>query len=111
MNLQESIRNDLNKLDEKDLITEAKLRWNVSEIISPENLRHVDERKYEIELEYTSGQYTILRLGGFTHRKSYIMINDGVAYESERSDGPQQYSKLDMAKFHFDELERGGRWE
>jgi hypothetical protein len=39
------------------------------------------------------------------------MINDGVAYESERSDGPQQYSKLDMAKFHFDELERGGRWE
>jgi hypothetical protein len=87
-----------------EFITEDKLKWKKSKEVSKENLKLINLKKFTAEIEWTSGKYTIVKVGGTLSYKYYIMINDGKVRPSGHGKGPQTYSKLNMAKFYFEEL-------
>ncbi len=85
-------------------LTEDKLKWKKSKEVSKENLKLINLKKFTAEIEWTSGKYTIVKVGGTLSYKYYIMINDGKVRPSGHGKGAQTYSKLNMAKFYFEEL-------
>jgi hypothetical protein len=84
----------------------SKLKWKKSKEVSKKNMKLINLKAYVPEVEWTSGKYTIVKVGGTLSYKYYIMINDGKVRPSGHGKGPQTYSKLEMAKFYFDELEK-----
>jgi hypothetical protein len=85
-------------------VYKSKLKWKKSKEVSKKNLKLIDLKKFTAETEWTSGKYTIIKVGGTLSYKYYIMINDGKVRPSGHGKGMQRYSKLEMAKFYFDEL-------
>jgi hypothetical protein len=84
----------------------SKLKWKKSKQVSKKNEKLINLQSFVPEIEWTSGKYTIIKLGGTRSYKYYIMINDGKVRPSGHGKGPQTYSKLEMAKRYFDELEK-----
>ena len=85
-------------------VYKSKLKWKKSKEVSKKNLKLIDLKKFTTEGEWTSGKYTIIKVGGTLSYKWYIMINDGKVRPSGHGPGPQRYSKLEMARRYFDEL-------
>jgi hypothetical protein len=82
----------------------SKLKWKKSKEVSKKNMKLINLKAYVPEVEWTSGKYTIIKVGGHLSYKKYLMINNGKVRPSGHGSGPQTYSKLEMAKFYFDEL-------
>jgi hypothetical protein len=82
----------------------SKLKWKKSKEVSKKNEKLINLKAFVPEVEWTSGKYTIIKVGGTLSYKYYIMINDGKVRPSGHGKGPQTYSKLNMAKFYFEEL-------
>ncbi len=76
----------------------SKLKWK--------NMKLINLKAYDPEAEYTSGKYTIIRVGTHLSYKKFLMIINGKVRPSGHGKGHQTYSKLEMAKFYFDELEK-----
>jgi peroxiredoxin len=85
-------------------VYKSKNKWKKSKEVSKKNLKLINLKKFTAEIEWTSGKYTIVKVGGTLSYKYYIMINDGKVRPSGHGKGPQTYSKLNMAKFYFEEL-------
>jgi hypothetical protein len=85
-------------------VYKSKLKWKKSKEVSKKNLKLINLKKFTAEIEWTSGKYTIVKVGGTLSYKYYIMINDGKVRPSGHGKGAQTYSKLNMAKFYFEEL-------
>jgi hypothetical protein len=84
----------------------SKLKWKKSKQVSKKNEKLINLQSFVPEIEWTSGKYTIIKVGGTLSYKKYLMINDGKVRQSGHGKGHQTYSKLEMAKFYFDELEK-----
>jgi hypothetical protein len=83
----------------------SKLKWKKTKGgVSKKNMKLINLNAYIPEVEWTSGKYTIIKVGGHLSYKKYLMINNGKVRPSGHGSGPQTYSKLEMAKFYFDEL-------
>jgi len=82
----------------------SKLKWKKSKEVSKKNMKFINLKAYTPEAEWTSGKYTIIRVGTHLSHKKFLMINNGKVRPSGHGSGPQTYSKLEMAKFYFDEL-------
>ena len=86
----------------------SKLKWKKSTNVSKKNEKLINLKAYVPEVEWTSGKYTIIRVGTHLSYKKFLMINNGKLRPSGtgHGKGAQAYSKLEMAKFYFDELEK-----
>jgi hypothetical protein len=84
----------------------SKLKWKKSKEVSKKNMKLINLKAYVPEAEYTSGKYTIIRVGTHLSYKKFLMIINGKVRPSGHGKGHQTYSKLEMAKFYFDELEK-----
>ncbi len=83
----------------------SKLKWKKTKGgVSKKNMKLINLKAYDPEAEYTSGKYTIIRVGTHLSYKKFLMINNGKLRPSGHGKGAQTYSKLEMAKFYFDEL-------
>ena len=82
----------------------SELKWKKSKGVSKKNMKLINLKAYTPEAEWTSGKYTIIRVGTHLSYKKFLMINKGKLRPSGHGSGTQTYSKLEMAKRYFDEL-------